>query len=405
MLPHLLCEYSKGQGGFMLSAILTFSDGSQQQISTDETWFVRKNHAYTAPCRYDGSRGVGAFLPAETLPDIWHVQVAPIPVREEHELLCENSRITLAAHEKKTVRLEFDRIWGGFVKVRVAAQGKVAMQLLCRELDEAALRAETLVFTGNDGYDGFCMQSMGNITAELQNHCGKTAEIVISFLATYYPITEEAETATSDSELNAVLETCKHTLKICRQTHHLDSPRHCEPLACTGDYYIESLMTLFSFGDMRLAEFDLLRTAVMLERENGRLFHTTYSLIWVKMLYDVYTFTGRKSLLQQCEKALRLLLRRFDGYLGGNGLLENAPDYLFIDWIYIDGFSMHHPPKALGQTCLNMFYFGALHAAEKIFTVLEDGSPPVLVGKRQSVCARISIRFCSIRKKKCILRA
>jgi len=32
---------------------------------------------------------------------------------------------------------------------------------------------------------------------------------------------------------------------------------------------------------------------------------------------------------------------------------------------------MHHPPKALGQTCLNMFYFGALEAAEKIYQELE----------------------------------
>ena len=30
--------------------------------------------------------------------------------------------------------------------------------------------------------------------------------------------------------------------------------------------------------------------------------------------------------------------------------------YMFVDWIEIDGLSLHHPPKALGQTCLNLFY-------------------------------------------------
>jgi hypothetical protein len=43
---------------------------------------------------------------------------------------------------------------------------------------------------------------------------------------------------------------------------------------------------------------------------------------------------------------------------------------MFVDWIYIDGLSMHHPPKALGQSVLNMFYFGALEKAAKIYAEL-----------------------------------
>lgn len=70
---------------------------------------------------------------------------------------------------------------------------------------------------------------------------------------------------------------CRHNLKQCQQTLHLDSPKHCEPLACTGDYYIESLMTLFSFVDLCLAEFDLIRSARTLQQQDGRLFHTTYT--------------------------------------------------------------------------------------------------------------------------------
>ena len=93
--------------------------------------------------------------------------------------------------------------------------------------------------------------------------------------------------------LNKVYEVCKWTLQICRQTLHLDSPKHQEPLACTGDYYIESLMTAFTFGDMRLAAFDVLRTADWLKENKGVMFHTSYSLIWVQMLYDVLSVYGR----------------------------------------------------------------------------------------------------------------
>lgn len=248
-------------------------------------------------------------------------------------------------------------------------QGELHTELTCREITEKTT-PETLIFTENQTYRGFCMHSAGNIEVTVKNRSSHKAMLKVSFIKTHYPVYMEADTITSDAELNEVLKTCKHTLKICRQTHHLDSTRHCEPMACTGDYYIESLMTPFSFGDMRLAEFDLLRTAVMLERENGRMFHTTYSLIWVKMLYDVYMLTGNGALLKRCEKALGLLLDRFETYLGDNGLIENPPDYMFVDWIYIDGISMHHPPKALGQSCLNMFYFGALDNAEKIYHTL-----------------------------------
>ena len=187
--------------------------------------------------------------------------------------------------------------------------------------------------------------------------------------------------------MNTVLDTCRHTLKICRQTLHLDSTRHCEPLACTGDYYIESMMTPFAFGDMRLASFDILRTAELLVRENGRMFHTTYSLIWVRWLWDTYLLTGDISLLTRCRPALERLLSRFASYCGENGLVETAPDYMFVDWLVIDGYSLHHPPKALGQAVLNMFYFGALDAAAKVYGALSDD-----VAAHQCLVAREQLR-------------
>ena len=371
MFPYHICEYSKGHGGFMLSALLTFEDGSEMAVHTDETWLARKNGGYNAPKSFDGRIKPDKFTNAEITPNIWNTITAQIPVREETELCPENSIILLTPREEKRVILELDKIWGGFIKVEAETQGELHAEILCRELEEKSSQ-EILIFSENQSYRGFCMHSAGNIEVTAKNLTAQSAKLKVSFIKTHYPIYEEADTITSDEELNEVLKTCKHTLKICRQTHHLDSPKHCEPLACTGDYDIESLMTPFSFGDMRLAEFDLLRTAVMLERENGRMFHTTYSLIWVKMLYDVYMLTGNKTLLMKCERALELLLNRFETYLGENGLIENPPDYMFVDWIYIDGLSMHHPPKALGQSCLNMFYFGALENAAKIYIELGD---------------------------------
>ena len=371
MMPYHICEYSKGHGGFMLSAELTFEDNTKQTVCTDETWLVRKNGAYVAPKSFDGRIVPDEFVAAEVISNIWNTVTAPIPVRYEEEMRTENSRIVLSPGEEKTVVIELDMIWGGFAQVSAKADGEVSAYISYREMNEDA-RHERLIFSGNQTYRGFTMHSAGNIEVLAKNLSKGSAELTVSFIKTHYPIYEEADTVTSDPELDLVLKTCKHTLKICRQTHHLDSTRHCEPMACTGDYYIESLMTPFSFGDMRLSEFDLIRTAIMLERERGRMFHTTYSLIWVKMLYDVYMITANPELLKRCETALSLLLARFETYIGENELIETPPDYMFVDWIYIDELSMHHPPKALGQTCLNMFYFGALESAEKIYGILGD---------------------------------
>ena len=384
MTPSQICDYSKGRGGFMLSAIFTFCDGSKKAVFTDESWFVRKNGAYKSHKLFDGRILPDSYVRAECIKNVWNTDTAPIPVRTEKEVLTENSVVTVAAFSQKSVTLNFDKIKAGFVRVRAKTKGKIRVLVMCRELDETP-NTEEIVFINDCEYRGFYLHSAGNIEVIAENESEYSAHITVSFIETYYPVTDEASIHTSDTELNMVLDTCRHTLKICRQTHHLDSPRHCEPMACTGDYYIESLMTLFSFGDMRLAEFDLYRTALMLEREDGRMFHTTYSLIWVKMLYDVYMITGNIGLLEKCKNALNILLNRFETYIGKNGLIETPPDYMFVDWIYIDGLSLHHPPKALGQTPLNMFYYGALDAAEKIFGALGC--------ERQNTCKKQKIRL------------
>jgi hypothetical protein len=46
---------------------------------------------------------------------------------------------------------------------------------------------------------------------------------------------------------------------------------------------------------------------------------------------------------------------------------------MFVDWANIDGFQLHHPPMALGQTVLNAFWQLALRAAAEIYRL--DGSP------------------------------
>ena len=380
MKPDRGFEFSSGHGGFMLSGELTFDDGTKEIIQTDSSWLVRFNGAYCASRCYDGNTEPDEYVFAQEIQNIWHTKPAPIPVVTQQ---IHSRSFTLQANESKSVCVELDRIYAGYVYAKT--NGKAKAEITCRETDEQGSK-ETVCFAGEDEYRGFYMHSAGEILADISNLSDEECEIEIGFIATCLPVEKEALTITSDDGLNQVLDTCRHTLKYCRQTIHLDSPKHCEPLACTGDYYIETLMTAFSFGDMSLAKFDVQRTAELLRNNHGRMFHTTYSLIWVRMLLDVYKFTGDKTLLAECEDALIMLLNRFSGYVGDNGLIETPPDYMFVDWIYIDGISMHHPPKALGQTCLDLYYFGALGFAAEIYAILgEDALEKDCISRREKL--------------------
>lgn len=380
MCPTRIYEYSKGHGGFMLSAKVIFADGTTQSVGTDDTWLVRKNGAYVNSCRYDGRIVPDPFVMAEIIPDIWSAQLSPIPVRSEKEIHV--GTVTLKPGEKATKTFPLNKIYAGFPHLTSRSGGTVHAELHLRETTEHP-RIEHVTLMGEDAYRSFHLHSAGSLTLRLENTSNADAEIILGYITTCYPIAEDARTVTEDESINQILDVCRHTLKYCRQTHHLDSPRHCEPLACTGDYYIESLMTSLSFGDMRLAEFDVERTSQLLRHNDGRMFHTSYSLIWVRMLYDVYMIGGNFGLLAKCRDALDLLLARFETYIGENGLIETPPDYMFVDWICIDGISMHHPPKALGQTVLNMFYYMALDYAQRIYACIDDIPNSVKCGQRK----------------------
>ena len=379
--PIRMFEYSHGQGGFCLTAHVRFVDGTKTVLLTDESWQLKNLPAYAEKDFYDGTLAPDAPVSARIIENRWHCLTSPIPPMTEHNIPIKNNRIELAAGQTVQRTLQMDMIYTGYPVVHAQTTGRAEVTIRFVETAEEGGQ-ERCVFTRDDAYIGTGLHSAGKLVVEAKNLSDAPAVVFVDFLASHYPVEQQAFTRTNDEELNRVLDVCTHTLKYCRQTLHLDSGRHCEPLACTGDYYIEMLMTAFSFGDQRLSAFDVRRTAQLLRYNDGRIFHTTYSLIWVQMLWDVYMLTGEKQLLVDCEDALIMLLERFATYFGENGLIETPPDYMFIDWLFPDGISTHHPPKALGQTCLNLFCFGAYNTAEKIYAALNEPAMAADVRKR-----------------------
>ncbi len=370
MGPAVMYEHSQGHGGFFACGTVTFGDGTRKTFGTDDGWTVRRLPAYVSRSSYDGRLRPGEPVRAVRVPDVWHARKSATPACELRVKFTRAGSISMPPRSKIEKTVTLDMVYAAYPAVKCSGGGQTSLKIYISETPDGDEYREEVFLDGKTEYVSPKLQGVGRIRVEAENLSGEPAQIRVGVVTSNYPAPRRFYTRTTDRDLDRVTEVCAHSLKYCRQTVHLDSPKHCEPLACTGDYYIEMCMTAFTYGDMRLAASDVRRTASLISSNRGMMFHTTYSLIWVEMLLRCYMFTGDVTLLSDCEEALLTLLARFETYMGKSGLVENPPDYMFVDWLFPDGISLHHPPKALGQTCMCMFLYNALTCAGKIFGIL-----------------------------------
>lgn len=347
LAPTLLCDISSGQGGFYLDGELASADGQKKHIFTDESWECCIQKEWINDLHFDSTQEEHRWGACKALK-----REAPLP-----------SEIPVNTYEliRPDNSGELEKIVTGTLCCKIEATNPFRICLIPYETKD--LEDEGEIIAGNTSlcYEGFRIRSVGGIKVEILS--GSPVVRSLSVRASRYPGEPEGKCETGREDLDLVLKTCEHTLSICRQSIHLDSPRHMEPLGCTGDYWIESLMEYYCYRDHRLTRFDLLRTARLLKKTEGYMFHTGYSLMWVSMLRDYILYTGDRTVLEEAEESIRILLKRFQSYEDGNGILDTPPSYMFADWVEIAGYSMHHPPKALGQTLLNALYYRALLTA------------------------------------------
>ncbi len=401
----VMTEYSCGGGGFILSAEAFFKNGRSQTVCTDEKWECRPIFSHISDHDADLTVSEEAWSRAAESGVRRNLKPSPLkPIAEETVKPRDFAEFAVSAGETAVRVFEFDKIYAAYPVIGVKCGGKVKITVDAIEIEGSEKRAGEIVADGDFEYRFFRLYSVGSLRITVSNE-GDTSVAVTkaSIISASYPAAtalfgekredREGDFSCSDEYLNRLYEVCRHTERICRQSLHLDSPLHQEPLACTGDYMIENHIDAFAFGDLELSRFDLVRTAQILRIKGARMFHTSYSLIWVQMLYDYYTYTGDIGVFDETYSELGLLMERFNTYMGSSGVLENAPNYMFVDWVEVDGYNLHHPPKALGQTVLNAFYYRALILAEKIADVVGDTAAAKNY-RRRSTALKISYNRC-----------
>lgn len=374
-LPVVLCDMTQGRNGFICACKIFFADGTIETKYSDETWLCRLHTAALNCNTFDFTRHFDEWKNAEVIPSVWNLFPSEIENLVEEKLCPQGEKsVVVQAGETGISHYELDKIYSGYYLFSVQADGEYQIDIYDYEKDAAARdRRFSVKGNGTASYRSVALTSAGSFDIEIKNLGASELTVnEVSFQFQHYPCFARGDFSCSDKKLNDLYALCGHSLKICRQSIELDSPKHQENMGCAGDYHISSLMNYYSDGDVRLSRFDIKRIANYLEMSDGYMFHTTYGLIWVEMVYAYYMHSGDTEILYYVKPALDKLLKRYAETTDENSLIVAPLNYMFVDWIEVDGYSMHHPPKALGQTVLNAFYYNALKIAATMYAIIDE---------------------------------
>jgi len=366
---------SRGQPGFLFEAEITGGAGGKTTVKSDDSWRALAAAQFPDATDYDvarepaGWREAGfadaAWPAARVVKDVWETLVpSEIPPLME-------ARYPVASYEglpagrvfttNASFRVVFDRALSAYPTLAVQG-GKGA------ELTVGAHHHFTVRLAGGTQYFEFpFMDEIAPAYTVTLTHVTEPVTITDAGANfTSQPLAYRGAFECSDTNLNRLWEVSRWAVQICLQTHHLDSPNHQEPVSDSGDYLIESMVNHYAFAQPWLARQDLRKFGWLLTDLHDHNFHTSYSLAWLQMLMDYYDHTGDASLVREEAPVVAGLLDTYTGWRGTNGLISEAPNYMFMDWVTIGGFACHHPPAVIGQGYLTAFYYHGLELAARV---------------------------------------
>ena len=190
---------------------------------------------------------------ATPIPDLVYLERRPEKVRnpfdpEGERVIYEKdlNSIRITKGEPVTFWLDFGRIYAAYFFLRIRGAKGIKAVLYMQEFP-GKIEREGTAFTLTLGEEEASLETLRlqsiryvqiTLTNVWQDCVIHNAGINISA----YPCELKGSFQCSDPLLEKIYLAGCRTNQICRQTYHMDSPIHKEPLGCMGDYMIESLM-------------------------------------------------------------------------------------------------------------------------------------------------------------------
>jgi hypothetical protein len=390
---------SRGRG-FLFEADLKVSGNSSIMVKTDDTWRATPDEAWEANVHYDERKETPnwriegfddtAWPYCSVVPSVWTPLVASElpPLMEARYPLLRIVDSTPAVYTPKepfknghgviikadgSFTLQFDRVLAGYPFIKVDGCDGAIMRIIPGERIGQVSRVASI--TLRNGVQEFAypfLDSFSVIRVEISGVKTPVKILDAGAIFSSYPVTYRGSFECSDQFLNRLWLSSRWLTQICMQTHHLDSPNHHEPMCDPGDYLIESVENYQAFGEPWLARQDLTKFALMLKDLQYHNFHTSYSLLWLQMLMRYYDYTGDASLIKELAPEVEGLLTTFTSWRGPQGIISEAPNYMFMDWVTINGFECHHPPAVIGEGYMTAFYYNALADGIRMANIAGD---------------------------------
>ncbi|MEI8122261.1 MAG: hypothetical protein WCI20_09425 [bacterium] len=274
--------------------------------------------------------------------------------------------------------LRFDGLFSGHIQVIAKGHPGTRIEIAAEEVpgqDEGAFRQQILTL----GEDPVVFESVGTFSARILRMTvkipegGRPLELSrVSLLVQTQPVKLRGSFACSDEKLTQLWSACRRNLHLCLQQIHLDSPHHQEPLGDQGDYLVEARMAYNAFGPYPLITQDLLRMAEDLRYNDGTTFHHAYALLMPDLALDYLRATSDAATVLKILPVIDRVLERTLSWKGPEGLISQAPNYMFIDWVEHRGANYHHPPAAQGMGAMTSFLVRALIVQAELRRRLND---------------------------------
>ncbi len=388
-----ISEVTTGRPGFLFEADIRTEQSKSAKIASDMTWRAVPGDAYVRTNVYDAGRepvgwmtagfddwrwphagelcqadGGRWKLRASEIPPLMEARYMPGAIALVQGDVANSDRPStggISVNGQASLRLDFDREITGYVNLKADGEAGAQVTISQKEMPDgkAGRWSRYILREGLQSHEVHFLGGFQYLTVEVKGNV-RALEIGATFAS--YPVEYKGSFACSDKGLNELWRACRWTTQLCMQSYYLDSPIHQEPIGCTGDYLVESLINYHAFGEKWLTRQDLRKTALMLRKNRYDTFHTSYSLLWVQLLCDYYEYTGDTAIVEELAGDVHRLLRLFDSYVGQRGLVSEAPDYMFMDWAEVEGFNLHHPPAVMGMGYMTAFYYKALLDAQKM---------------------------------------
>jgi len=373
---------SRGQPGFLFEAEVTSPVQEKVILKSDATWRALPGAQFPDATTYDagnepaGWRSPGfddmAWPTCREVKDVWEPLVAseiPPLMEARYPVRRVEGLPSKVIAQDGSFRVLFDRVLSAYPTLK--AKGGKGARMTVR-----AQHSATVILGGGEQYFEFPFMTeiAPAFTVELKNVTSPVEILDVGANFTSQPVEYRGTFECSDAKLNQIWKASRWAVQVCLQTHHLDSPNHQEPISDPGDYVIEAMVNHYAFAQPWLARQDVRKFAWLLADEHYRNFHTSYAIAWLQMLMDYYDYTGDQSLVQEMTPYVHELLDTYTSWRGTNGLISEAPNYMFMDWVDIGGFGCHHPPAVIGQGYLTAFYYHGLEMAARMAAMAGDSA-------------------------------